>query len=158
VTSPFPSPPGSLRLPVRETPDVPWDAPNHWANADDFGADPTGDADSAAAIQKAIDSGATTLFLPECYHLSATVILRSKARRIVGLGGMINYGKGLKQDFRFADGEAPVVVIEHFASIHGGLEIGTRRTLVMRSVQDCDLTTTAAAAGGEIFFEDRSDA
>ena len=154
ATSPFPSPPGSLRLPVKETSDLPWDDPKSWANADDFGADPTGNADSAATIQKAIDSGATTLFLPGSYNFRATVILRGKVRRIVGLGGMINYGKGLKPDLRFADGEAPVVVIEHFANIHGGLELDTRRTLVMRSVADCDLTSTAAAAGGEIFFED----
>jgi hypothetical protein len=52
------------------------------------------------------------------------------------------------------DGTAPVVAIEHFANIHGGLEIATRRTLVMRSVSDCDLTSTAAAGGGEIFMED----
>ena len=39
-------------------------------------------------------------------------------------------------------------------AIHGGLELDTRRTLVMRSVQDCGLTSTAASEGGEIFFED----
>lgn len=73
---------------------------------------------------------------------------------MVGLGGMINYGKGLRPDLRLADGDAPVVVVEHFSNIHGGLEIASRRTLVMRSVSDCDLTSTAAAEGGEIFFED----
>jgi hypothetical protein len=154
VTSPFPSPPQSLRLPVKETPEVLWDDPKTWAVVDDFGADPTGAADSAAAIQKAIDSGATTLFLPGHYNLRKTVEIRGKVRRLVGLGGMINYGKGLKPDFRLADGDAPVVVLEHFAHIHGGLEIASRRTLVMRSVSDCDLTNAAAAQGGEIFMED----
>jgi hypothetical protein len=154
ATSPFPSPAQSLRLPVKETPEVPWDDPNSWAIADDFGADPTGMTDSAAAIQKAIDSGATTIFLPGSYDLRKTIEIRGKVRRIVGLGGMINYGKGLKPDFRLVDGTAPVVAIEHFANIHGGLEIATRRTLVMRSVSDCDLTSTAAAGGGEIFMED----
>ena len=154
VTSLFPSPSGSLRLPVKETPDVPWDDPDKWANADEFGADPTGNLDSAAVIQKAMDSGATTLFLPGSYNVRGTVVIRGKVRRIVGVGGMINYGKGLKPDFRFADGEAPVVVIEHFSNIHGGLEIDTRRTLVMRSVSDCDLTSSPTAAGGELYFED----
>jgi hypothetical protein len=30
-----------------------------------------------------------------------------------------------------------VVMLEHFAHIHGGLEIDTRRTLALRSVSDC---------------------
>ena len=154
ATSPFPSPAQSLRLPVKETPEVPGDAPGTWANVNDFGADPTGVADSAAAVQKAMDSGATTVFLPGSYNLRTTVTIRGKVRRVVGLGGMINYGKGLRPDLRLADGEAPVVLIEHFANIHGGLEVATRRTLVLRSVSDCDLTSTPAAAGAEWFFED----
>ncbi len=44
--------------------------------------------------------------------------------------------------------------MEHFCKIQGGLEIASRRTLVMRSVSDCDLTNTAAAEGGKLFFED----
>ncbi len=153
-TSPFPSPARSLRLPVKETPEVPWDDPKTWANVDAFGADPMGKMDSSAAIQKAMDSGASTVFLPGHYNLRSAVIIRGKVRRVVGLGGHINYGKGLHPDFRLADGDAPVVVMEHFCKIQGGLEIATRRTLVMRSVSDCDLTNTAAAEGGELFFED----
>lgn len=153
-TSPFPSPAHSLRLPVKDPPAVPWDEPKAWANVDDFGADPTGQSDSFAAIQKAMDSGASTVFLPGSYNLRSAVTIRGKVRRVVGLGGMINYGKGLRPDFRLADGDVPVVVMEHFGNIHGGLEIATRRTLVLRSVSDCDLTSTPAAAGGEIFLED----
>jgi len=154
ATSPFPSPPTSLRLPVKETPQVPHDDPKTWANVDNFGADPNGKADSAAAIQKAMDSGAATVFLPGSYNLRSTVIIRGKVRRVVGLGGMINYGNGLRPDFRLLDGEAPVVSIEHFAAIHGGLEVATRRTLVLRSVQDGNLSSTAEAEGAEWFFED----
>jgi hypothetical protein len=154
VTSPFPSPATSLRLPVKEAPDVPSDPPATWANVDNFGADPTGGRDSSAAIQQAVDSGATTVFLPGSYNLRSTVTLRGKVRRVIGLGGMINYGNGVSPDFRLADGDSPVVVMEHFGHIDGGLEVATARTLVLRSVSDCDLTTTAAAAGAEWFFED----
>lgn len=150
----FPAPAQSLRRTAKETPDSPWDDPKSWANVDDFGADPTGQRDSAAAIQKAMDSGARTVFLPGSYDLKTAVTIRGPVRRIVGVGGTINYGKGLKPDFRLVDGDAPVVFIEHFANIHGGLGIDTRRTLVLRSVQDCDLAFTAAAVGGELFFED----
>lgn len=154
ATNPFSSPNRSLRLAVKETPEVLWDDPNTWANVDVFGADPGGKLDSSAAIQKAMDSGATTVFLPGSYNLRSTVAIRGKVRRIVGLGGMINYGRGLRPDFRLADGESPVVMLEHFSNIHGGLEIDTPRTLVLRSVSDCDLSSTAAAQGGELFFED----
>lgn len=154
ATDPFGSGGGSLRLPVKETPDAILDPPAAWANVDDFGADPTGHADSAAAIQKAMDSGATSVFLPGSYNLRSTVVIRGKVRRIAGLGGAINYGKGLRPDFRLAEGEAPVVQFEHFSNIHGGLEVDTPRTLVMRSVSDCTLHFTARAEGGEVFAED----
>lgn len=153
-TTPFPAPATSPRLPIKETPEVPWDDPKTWANVDAFGADPSHQKDSAAAVQKAMDSGATTVFLPGSYKLGATVIVRGKVRRIVGLGGMVNYGKRERPDFRITDGDAPVVLMEHFAYVHGGLELDTRRTVVLRSVSDCDLTNTPRAEGGELFFED----
>jgi len=154
VTSPFPSRPTSLRLPVKETPEVPRDEPQTWANVDDFGADPTGEADSAAAIQKAMDSGAATVFLPGSYNLRSTVQIRGKVRRILGLGGQINYGEGLHPDFRLADGESPSVFLEHFSHIDGGIEVDTKRLLVVRSVSDCDFMATAKTKGAEWFFED----
>lgn len=154
ATTLFPSSRESLRLPVKETPEVPRDEPKTWANVNDFGADPTGEADSATAIQKAMDSGATTIFLPGNYALKSTVTIGGKVRRVVGTGGMIDYTAQVRPDFRLIDGEAPVVMIEHFAYIHGGLEVDTRRTLVLRSVADCDLTSTARAEGSEWFFED----
>lgn len=150
----FPAPPDSLRLPVKETPDVPRDDPKTWADVNHFGADPTGQADSADAIQKAMDSGATTVFLPGNYALKRPVVIRGKVRRIVGTGGMVDYAAQAKPDFRLVDGDAPVVMLEHFAYIHGGLEVDTARTLVLRSVSDCDLTSTPRAEGSEWFFED----
>jgi hypothetical protein len=150
----FASPPESLRLAVKETPEVPDDDPKTWANVNDFGADPTGKTDSAAAIQKAMDSGATTVFMPGSYALKSTVIIGGKVRRVVGTGSMVDYTSQVRPDFRLADGDWPVVMLEHFAYIHGGLEVDTRRTLVLRSVSDCDLTATRRAEGSEWFFED----
>jgi hypothetical protein len=156
VTSLFPSPPGSLRLPIKETPEVPWDAPSDWAIVDDFGADNTAKADSSGAIQKAMDSGATTVFFPGSYKIDKAVIIRGKVRRIIGIGGMISYGKKkeLGPDFRIEDGASPIIALEHFAYIHGGVEIATKRTILFRSVADCDLRMTDAAEGGELFAED----
>ncbi len=154
ATSPFASPTQSLRLPVKDPPSAPQDAPEMWANVDEFGADPTGQSDSSAAIQKAMDSGAKTIFMPGHYALRQTIVIGGKVQRIVGVGGMIDYTSQVKPDFRIIDGDAPAVHIEHFSHIHGGIEIDTQRTLVMRSVQDADLHFTANATGGEIFLED----
>ncbi len=153
-TMAFPSASTSMRLPIQEPPTVPIDDPRTWANVDQFGADPTGTEDSSAAIQKAMDSGATTIFLPGSYALSKTVVVRGKVRRVVGVGGMIDYLAKVKPDFRIGDGDAPSVSFEHFSHIHGGIEVNTSRTIVFRSVSDCDLTFTKKADGGELFFED----
>jgi len=139
---------------VKEPPEVAVEPPQTWANVDNFSADPTGPKDSSAAIQKAMDSGATTVFLPGTYTLTLTVVIRGKVRRIVGVGGMIDYFSKVKPDFRIVDGTSPVVSLEHFAYIHGGVEVDTQRTVLFRSVSDCDLTFTPKAEGGELFFED----
>jgi hypothetical protein len=154
ATSPFPSPSRSLRLAVKETPEAPLDSPRTWANVDDFGADPSGNADSSAALQKAMDSGATTIFLPGSYALKKTVWIRGKVRRVVGVGGWIDYQGQTKPDFRVVDGDSTVVMMEHLSAIKGGIEIDTKRAVVFRSISDCDLTSTRKAEGGELFFED----
>lgn len=63
------------------------------------------------------------------------------------------FGKA-KPDFQIVDGAASVVSLEYFAAIHGGIEIDTQRTVVFRSVSDCDLINTRRAEGGKLFFDD----
>jgi len=150
ATSPFGGPAKSLRLTVQETPDVPWDDPKNWAVADKFGADPTGQKDSSAALQKAIDSGATTVFLPGFYVLEKPIIIRGKVRRLLGTGAWIDYNGKSKPDIIVADGNEKVVVIEHFAPINGGIEIKTDRTVVIRSVE----TRITHEGKGALFLED----
>lgn len=154
TTSPFALSGQSLRLPIKEPPVVPRDPPSAWANVDDFGADPTGKEDSSAAVQKAVDSGAATVFFPGSYVLKSTVTVGGRVRRLVGVGGMIDYTAQARPDFRIIDGDAPIIEVEHFAYVHGGVEIDTARTVVFRSVADCDLTFTDRAKGGELYFED----
>jgi hypothetical protein len=121
---------------------------------DDSGADPSGNADSSAAIQQAMDSGASTIFLPGSYRLLKTVTIPGSVKRVVGLGGMVNYGRGLKPDFRLTGASAETFQMEHFAAIHGGLEVDTPRRVVLRSVQDCPLLFSTHAMGNDIFLED----
>lgn len=151
ATSPFGGPAKSLRLPVQETPDVPWDDPATWAVVDAFGADPTGRKDSSAAIQKAIDSGATTVFFPGSYAVEKPVTVRGKVRRLLGSGGWVDYTSKSKPDFVVADGDAPVVAVEHFAPINGGIAIDTDRAVVLRSVEARRITHKGK---GPLFLED----
>ena len=153
-TTAFPSRTGSLRLPINDTPLCDWDAPGAWATVDTFGADPTAKADSAAAIQKAIDSGATTVFLPGHYTSRQTIIVRGKVKRIVGLGGHLNYGQRKLINLRIADGDSPTVWVEHFSQLGGGIEVDTKRRVVMRSMETYTIQCTPRSGGGEIFLED----
>ncbi len=149
--NPFDSPVKSLGLPAKETPDVTWDDPKGWALASNFGADPTGGKDSADGIQKAIDSGATTVFIPGFSQISKPILVRGKVRRIIGSGGWVDYFGKTKPNFIFEDGDAKAVSIEHFADVNGGIEVNTTRTVVFRSLGVKKVTFTKPA---EAFFED----
>ena len=128
-----------------------WDDLSEWAIVDKFGADPTGNNDSAAAIQRAIDSGASTIFFPGSYTLKSPVMVRGKARRLLGTGNWIDYTRQSKIDFIISDGDPKTVVIEHFAPINGGIEVRTDRTVVIRSVESQTITL---AGKGRLFLED----
>ncbi len=153
-TAAFPSRMGSLKLPVKETPPAEWEEPATWAVVDAFGGDPTGKADSSVAIQKAIDSGATTVFLPGHYTCRTTIIVRGKVKRLVGLGGHLNYGQRKLITFRISDGDSPVVCLEHFSHLGGGIEIDTKRTVVLRSMETYSIQSTRRSEGGVVFLED----
>jgi len=130
-TSPFGGPAHSLSLSVEETPEVPWDEAWTWAVVEA----PTDGSDASGAIQKAVDSGATTLFLanPQKIVLKSPVTIRGKVRRVIGCGNEPDYFRATRPDFIIADGDSPVVVFEHFANINGGVVVDTDRTIVFRS-------------------------
>jgi len=150
VTSAFPSATGSLRLPIEETPEFPQDDVKTWAVVDSFGADPNGGRDSTAAIQKALDSGASTIFLPGFYTISKPLIVRGKVRRIVGIGGWTDYNSKVLPNFRVEAGSADVVTFEHIAKVGGGILNATDRTLVLRSIG----TSVFSKGKGKLFLED----
>lgn len=153
ATSPFGAPAKSLRLPIEEAPEVPWDDPRTWAVVDAFGADPTGQKDSSAAIQKAIDSGATTVFFPGFYAVEKPVTVRGKVRRLLGVGAWIDYTGKSKPDLVIADGEAKAVVVEQFRQFGGGIEIATDRAVVLRSTEPRRIVHKGT---GPLFVEDVS--
>jgi hypothetical protein len=101
-----------------------------------------------------VDSGATTVFFPGHYKSSETIIVRGKVRRIVGLSGAINYGNRDFVNFRIEDGEAPLVMLEHFSHVGGGIELDTKRLVVLRSMETYTVQGTPRSEGGEVFLED----
>ena len=149
-TSPFPSAAGSLRLPVEETPESPPEDPKAWAVADAFGADPTGEKDATAALQKALDCGAETVFLPGHYSVTNTLLVRGKVKRVVGCGRWVDYTAKAKPTFRVLGGDAGVVTFEHFSKVGGGIENTSDRTLVLRSIG----TRVSSTGKGKLFLED----
>ncbi len=152
-----------VHLPVKETPVVTWGDPaKDWVNLADFGADMTGTADASPALQRAIDSGAKTIYLPggANFKFASTVEVRGPVQRIIGLEGrFLAEGKPV---WKLVDGkhpqnlpDSPVVVVERSSNQSGGEEILIRhesaRTLVVSSVIGFNVE---GYGKGDIFLED----
>jgi hypothetical protein len=154
ATSVFASRNQSLGLTIRETPAPDWEPTERWAVVDNYGADPSGQQDSSEAIQRALDSGAATIFLPGSYRLTRTLTIGPKVRHLLGLGGCLDYNSEVKPDLRLVGDSPTSFTMEHFAGVHGGLELKTRRTVVLRSVSDCRILCAGDMRPGELFLED----
>ena len=148
----------ALHLPVKETPDVAWGDPaKDWVNIEKFGADPTAKKDASQALQRAIDSGAGTIYLPagKEFLFDGEVIIRGPVRRIIGLEGrFFSTGKAV---WRIVDGksDAPAIIIERITNRSGGHEIQIRheskRTLIVSSATGFDVE---GHGSGDIFVDD----
>jgi len=100
----------SLKLPVEETPSFEEINLDSWKSVVAYGADPTGRRDSSAAIQSAIDSGASTVYFPTGVYVStATLHLRGNLRVLEGFGSSLNPSGSL---FQSASQAAPLLKIE----------------------------------------------
>jgi hypothetical protein len=130
---------------VKETPIVSWGNPQKdWVNLLKFGADPEGRTDASPALQRAIDSGARTIYLPAGseFRFESEVLIRGPVERIIGLEG--RYFVEGQAIWRLVDSQhptklpdAPTVILERCNSRSGGLSITLRhessRTLVVSS-------------------------
>ncbi|MGJ3242079.1 MAG: glycoside hydrolase family 55 protein [Opitutales bacterium] len=151
---------GSLHLPIEETPEVPWGAPEGWVYVGDFG-EVGANVDSSVAFQRAIDSGAHTVYFQpkDMLHFRNPVRVRGNVRRIIGFGGRIDAGEvlGERPVFHVVDGEAPVVVFERMGQYgrHAGPVFlhDTKRGVVLRSLIVGSYT---AIRPGDLFAEDVS--
>jgi hypothetical protein len=141
--------PRSLNLPIRETPDVPWDDVSSWANVRAYRE--LADPDDSASLQRAIDSGATTVYLPAggAYYFGAPVELRGKVRRVVGTFAQVH---GIKGDAVWrvsADGPETLVLQDvrgHLTIEHGA----AKRAVVVKNGQG---TSGKLTGGGDLFLD-----
>jgi Pectate lyase superfamily protein len=150
ILSLFPSPPRSLNLPVKPTPELPCDDLKDWVNVQNYKPKPVelirpdGKKvkfdDWTEAVQQAIDSGKSTVYFPKGskYVITGEVRVRGKVKRLIGMDVDAFYkAGGIPQGtIIFEDGESPVVVFERFDINYSGLKLQHvgKRTLVLSSV------------------------
>ncbi len=193
----------SLNLPVPETPEVPWDAVEKWVSVTDFGppeklalvvgpattvnpavepdvgpdrgkkGKPVNVENWGPALQRAIDSGATTVYFPHrsggdesVFGLYGPIHIRGNVRRIIGcetaLGRIVDSNRersrftdpALIPVFIIEDGSSDTVVIERFDTWYAAprIEHRAKRTLAIKSMSIYDLETFPGS--GDTFLED----
>ncbi|MFO0879331.1 MAG: glycosyl hydrolase family 28-related protein [Gemmataceae bacterium] len=152
VLAPASGPRTSLGLEVRDTPTSPVDDPANWANVRHFRK--IDDLDDTAAFQRAIDSGATTVYTPVggVYLLSESIRLRGKVQRVQGLFSTwaVHGKKGSPTPFfRIEAGDPATVHLEHCV---GSMRVvnPSGRTLVVRN---CGLNGGTPEDTGELYLE-----
>ena len=112
-----------LNLPQSQIPQ--WNEPvSRWKSVVEFGANPGGTGDSTAAIQRAIDSGARTIYFPSGkYVVSSTIHIRGSIRHVVGFQSFLaltgeKFGSSARPTpvLSIESGAAPNVTID---GLHG---------------------------------------
>jgi hypothetical protein len=142
--------PRSLNLPIQETPDVAWDAPETWADIRCFRE--LSDPDESAALQRAIDSGATTVYFPSgnSFIVDKPIEIRGAVRRIVGMFATVRSSKRGPVILRIADDGPPLLVLQ---DCRGYLQIehqAPKRTVVVKNGQGMG---GKLSRGGDLFLE-----
>ncbi len=180
VLSAFPTPPKSLGLPIKPTPATFEEDPSKWVSITKFGPPRAitlirqtdnkrfEREDWSEALQRAIDSGAVTIYFPvskEEYGMYGPVHLRGNLRRMIGLeadwGKVVasnnektSYQPDTRAVFILDDGTGPQVTIERFSTWYSAPRFEQRsgRTLVLKNISIYDLETQPGS--GDVFLED----
>ncbi len=151
-----------LGLPIEDAPPTLYEPLENWVLVDASADDDTEN------IQKAIDSGARTIYFQygASYNISATIIVRGNVRRIVGMGAGV-YGP--QQSFQ--DGTIPLFRLENQQPLsieflgtsqypnfkYQAFEVNTNQPVFLKSCRpdrNNTITNTAQASGGKLYLED----
>ncbi|MEL6987396.1 MAG: DNRLRE domain-containing protein, partial [Bacteroidota bacterium] len=143
----------SLSLAIKETPKISNEDTSLWVNIEDFGASITS-GDDSPAIQAALNSGASTIYVPRSsfregsYTIDSDVIVPNSVRRIIGCEGNIS---GLGR-FVFNAGN-DTIQIERFNKLGGGITRNANRVMILKSsILRSNAYTGNSAA--DLFLED----
>jgi hypothetical protein len=170
----FAGDPKSLRLPIKETPEVPWETDlSKWVKVEwSKSGEDIGEA-LQAAIDRAAKEGKTTLYIPrhartyEYPKLSRPIRVHGSVNRILGMSNIVDISDpaGKLKDgqavFTFEDLKGPAVVVERFFLLGGWkgprnafmFENKSGKALVLRNL-GLSGRLKKASAGGECFIED----
>lgn len=165
--------PRSLNLPVQETPEVPLEPLSAWVSVAAYNALPGDNIDDTAAIQAALNSGASTIYFPNPnnsdvgsrYLVSGTLTVGGNVQRLVGLYSQIvttitnNFKDSSLPIFRFVGGTQPVIVMEGFRTGTSGgkphlIEQASAKTLVLRNISIRNGYGYRNTGFGDVFLED----
>ncbi|NWF60694.1 MAG: hypothetical protein HXY43_15895 [Fischerella sp.] len=154
IISQFPSSSRSLQLPIKPFPKLAWDDPKKWVSVEKFGAIPNDKKDDTAAFQAAIDSGATTVFVPNSgnFTINGSLRIRGKVRRFIGTSGLLD-GKG---EILADNGSEPTLIVENFFIPYNSKlkwKNFANRTVVYRSINNLILESNST---GNLFIDDVS--
>lgn len=147
----FPSPDRSLRLPIVDAPVAKLEPElSKWSGPQKYGGIANDGKDDSRAIQAAVDSGATTVYLPRgTWNIDDRVILRGNVQRLLGTEATIA-GQGT---IVIADGNPESVVVERLQSGRITYEHASRRTAVFRHLLGWRYGASIADPG-DVFVED----
>ncbi len=157
-----------IMLPIKETPEVPWESDLSKWEMIPSGAD-------TAAVQKAFDdaarAGKTTVCFPRggSVKINAPIRVTGSVSRIVGMESIVNVSdpsgvfKGKQAVFTFANLTGPAIVVERFFLLGGWkfpayatmFENKTSKPFILRNVGHGG-STRIPGGGGEFFLEDVS--
>lgn len=152
-----------LQLAAKEVPEVTWgNLAQDWVNIVSYGADPTGTEDAGPALQRAIDSGAKTVYLPGMakFYFNSETLIRGPVERIIGLEGRCHFGESalwrlVDESLPAGQSAADTVVIERCSCVSGGRAIPiiheSDRNLVVSSWIGSHVI---GRGSGEIYLED----
>lgn len=156
----------SLNLPVEETPELVWAPADEWVSVNAFGAVGDGVTDDTAAIQKAMQSGHSTVyFQPGQYLVDGVIEIPSSVQRVNFMYSDIVSGEHIKAKRHTGvflireDGDVPIVIEDLFAweKFNGFmtlLEHASTRTVVLSDVHvQCASIYFNTVPGGKVFME-----
>jgi hypothetical protein len=147
-----------LGLPIEPSPELPldtnlnnWDGPHRHVMGSS--GRPDDGIDDTPSLQAAIDSGATTIYLPRgTWNLNSPLELNGNVSRFLGTEALLEAtGDGV---IRVGEGSQPVVVIERLEGKEDlAIEHSSDRTLVLNNLLNARYASTVAQPG-DLFIND----